>query len=103
MSKAAPKVGGYYIEARDIMADAVSVLLARSPGLAERLKTCNTPTEMQSVDADAYEALLSAAIRAYPEWWHVEQLGSAVVQALFAHRLGAGRPLTPSAQGRPRP
>ena len=90
MSEAAPKVGGYYVEARDTMARAVSVLLASRPDLAERLQACNTPAEMQSTDADAYEALLSAAVRAYPEWWHVEQVRSAVVGALFAHRLGAG-------------
>ena len=84
------KVGGYYVEARDTMARAVSGVLVNSPELAERLQACNTPTEMQSTDADAYEALLSAAVRACPEWWHVEQLGSAVVQALFAHRF---RPL----------
>ena len=88
MGKSAPKVGGYYVEARDTMARAVSVLLANRPDLAERLQACNTPTEMQSTDADAYEALLSAAIRAYPEWWHVEQISSAVAQAVFAHRTG---------------
>ncbi len=86
MSEAAPKVGGHYVEARDTMARAVSVLLASSPELAERLQACNTPEEMRSTDADAYGALLSAAIRAYPDWWHVEQLGSAVVQAVFMHR-----------------
>ena len=85
-SASAPKVGGYYVEARDTMARAVSVLLANSPELAERLRACNTPEEMRSTDANAYEVLLSAAIRAYPEWWHVEQVGSAVVQAVFAHR-----------------
>lgn len=90
MSESAPKVGGYYIEARDTMARAVSVLLANRPDLAERLQACNTPTEMQSTDADAYEALMSAAIWAYPEWWHIEQIGSAAVQALFAHRMGPG-------------
>ena len=105
MSKSAsePRVGGYYVEARDTMARAVSGVLANSPELAERLQACNTPEEMRSTDADAYEVLLSAAIRAYPDWWHVEQLGSAVVQALFAHRLGAGRPPTPNVSGRPRP
>ena len=90
MSKSAPRVGGYYVEARDTMTRAVSVLLANRPDLAERPQACNTPTEMRSTDADAYEALLSAAIRAYPEWWHVEQIGSAVVQAVFAHRMGPG-------------
>ena len=43
MSEAAPKVGSYYVEARDTMARAVSGVLAYSPELAERLQACNTP------------------------------------------------------------